>query len=102
MYGAFKNQGGEITKKKKRTELGHHASFDLYTKREFYAHVDVTGHFDDLGELDGFFSGILQVFHGEDFQAGFVDLRVVVSLFFKFLLLFYKMDIDGSEFGQTY
>lgn len=84
MRGAYQEQGRQITVKerngrKKIAQLRDHVAFHLNTKRELYAHVDITGHFDDFGELDRFFSGILQIFHGKDFEAGFVDLLVMVS-----------------------
>lgn len=48
----------------------------LDSKGELNADVDVTGHLDDLGELDGLLGGGLEVLDGEDLQAGLVDLWV--------------------------
>lgn len=46
---------------------------DLDTQGELDTDVDVAGHLDDLGELDGLLSGGLEVLDGEDLQAGLVD-----------------------------
>lgn len=46
----------------------------LDTEGELDADVDLAGHLDDLGELDGLLGGVLEVFDGEDLQAGLVDL----------------------------
>lgn len=47
----------------------------LDSKGELDADVDLAGHLDDLGELDGLFGGVLEVLDGEDLQAGLVDLE---------------------------
>lgn len=47
----------------------------LDTKSELDADVDVAGHLDDLGELDGLLSGVLEILDGEDLKAGLVDLE---------------------------
>jgi hypothetical protein len=49
---------------------------NLDSEGELDADVDVTGHLDDLGELDGLLGGGLEVLDGEDLEAGLVDLWV--------------------------
>ena len=46
----------------------------LDAESELDADVDLAGHLDDLGELDGLLGGVLEVLDGEDLQAGLVDL----------------------------
>lgn len=46
----------------------------LDSKGELDADVDLAGHLNDLGELDGLLGGVLEVLDGEDLQAGLVDL----------------------------
>lgn len=47
---------------------------DLNTKGEFNADINVSGHLDDLGELDGLLGGDLEILNGEDLEARFADL----------------------------
>lgn len=47
---------------------------DLNTKGEFNADINVPGHLDDLGELDGLLSGDLEILDREDLEARFADL----------------------------
>lgn len=47
----------------------------LDAQGELDTDVDLTGHLDDLGELDGLLSGVLEVLDGEDLKAGLVDLE---------------------------
>lgn len=47
----------------------------LDAEGELDANVDLAGHLDDLGELDGLLGGVLEVLDGEDLQAGLVDLE---------------------------
>ena len=47
---------------------------DLNTKGEFNADINVSGHLDDLGELDGLLGGNLEILNGEDLEARFADL----------------------------
>jgi hypothetical protein len=49
---------------------------DLNTQGELDTDIDLAGHLDDLGELDGLLGSVLEVFNGEDFQAGLVDKLV--------------------------
>ena len=55
-------------KKRKCSILG-----DLDTQGELNTDIDIAGHLDDLGELDGLLGGVLEVLDGEDLQAGLVD-----------------------------
>lgn len=48
---------------------GCSASRELNTKSELDADVDIAGHFDDFGELNGFFGCGLEVVDGEDLEA---------------------------------
>lgn len=47
----------------------------LDSQGELDTDIDVTGHLDDLGELDRLLGGVLEVLHGEDLEAGLVDLE---------------------------
>jgi hypothetical protein len=49
-------------------------SIPLDSKGELDTNIDLTGHLDNLGELDGLLGGVLEVLDGEDLQAGLVDL----------------------------
>lgn len=40
--------------------------------------IDLTGHLDDLGELDRLLGGVLEVLHGEDLKTGLVDLNALL------------------------
>lgn len=55
--------------------LGYRSESCLDSKGELDADVDLAGHLDDLGELDGLFGSALEVLNGEDLQAGLVDLE---------------------------
>jgi hypothetical protein len=47
----------------------------LNIKREFYAHINLSGHLDNLGELNRFLGCTLQVFDGKDLEARVIDLE---------------------------
>jgi hypothetical protein len=47
----------------------------LDAEGELNTDVDLAGHLNDLGELDGLLSGVLEVLDGEDLKAGLVDLE---------------------------
>lgn len=47
----------------------------LDTQGELNTDIDLAGHLDDLGELDGLLSSALEVLNGEDLQARLVDLE---------------------------
>lgn len=47
----------------------------LDAEGELNTDVDLAGHLDDLGELDGLLSGVLEILDGEDLKAGLVDLE---------------------------
>jgi len=47
----------------------------LDAQGELNADIDLTGHLDDLGELDRLLGGILEVLHGEDLKTRLVDLK---------------------------
>ena len=81
MHAKYRNQNGKTLER-----------WCLDTEGEFDADIDVAGHLDDFGELDGFLGGGLEVVDGEDLQAGFVDLRPLVSnLSFQYLHKYMKM-----------
>lgn len=49
----------------------------LDTKGELHTDVNLTGHLDHLRELDRLLSGALEIFNGEDLEAGLVDLETI-------------------------
>lgn len=58
-----------------QVKIGH-----LDTKGEFYANIDVAGHFDDLAELDRLLGSLLEIINGEDLEARLVDLFLFVHV----------------------
>ena len=78
--------GGSSRFASPRKKANENAPYPLYHYKQKVKHpldaegelntdVDLTRHLDDLGELDGFLSGVLEVFDGEDLKAGLVDLE---------------------------
>ncbi len=61
----------EIRREAKKIGFGPH----LNIKREFDTHINLSGHLDNLGELNRFLGCILQIFDGKDLQSGLVDLE---------------------------
>lgn len=57
-----------------RHERAQKSTRSLDTERELHTHVDLAGHLDHLRELDGLLGSTLEVFNGEDLEAGVVDL----------------------------
>lgn len=56
--------------------MPHMRSLDA--QGELNADIDLTGHLDDLGELDRLLGGVLEVLHGEDLKTGLVDLNALL------------------------
>lgn len=46
----------------------------LDAQSELHANIDLTGHLDDLGELDRLLGSALEVLNGEDLETRLVDL----------------------------
>lgn len=46
----------------------------LDAQSELYTHINLTGHLDDLGELDRLLGSALEVLDGEDLETRLVDL----------------------------
>lgn len=52
----------------------------LDTQGELDTDINLTGHLDDLGELDRLLGGVLEVLDGEDLKTRLVDLRKKVKI----------------------
>jgi hypothetical protein len=55
----------------------------LDAQGELNTDIDLTGHLDDLGELDRLLGGVLEVLDGEDLKTGLVDLSNIISIAFN-------------------
>lgn len=54
---------------------GYYILYPLDAEGELNTDVDLAGHLDDLGELDGLLGSALEVLDGEDLESGLVDLE---------------------------